>query len=211
MKVAVLTESSADDAAVRVLVRAALGDETEFHDPPLAARGYEAVVANLPSIYKWLHFQRHAEALVVVVDSDQSPLDDSDPKSRKRLLTERLTQLESEVSPKEGFPPIQTAVGIAVPSIESWLLFGKDPQCTEAAWKVSLQARKSSFNEIQRLKKLLYRTVRPPLAMVKEQMTQAAADLIHDGKLNAMEKSFPWGFQSLMTSLRGWRPDNPVT
>lgn len=74
MKVAVLSESSADEAAIRVLVDALLSQEAEAPSsmPPIRKRGWPAVRNVLPAILKALHYQSDSDGLVVVVDSDLS-------------------------------------------------------------------------------------------------------------------------------------------
>lgn len=71
-----LSESAADDAAVRVLAEAILGQSLQAVLPAgLRTRGgWPAVLQILPTILKHLHYRTDAEGLVVVVDSDKSPL-----------------------------------------------------------------------------------------------------------------------------------------
>ena len=77
MKVAVLSESPADEAAIRILVEGLLGRTIEPPPmPPIRSRGHDAVVASLPTVLKHLHYRTDAEALVVVLDSDRSPVHD---------------------------------------------------------------------------------------------------------------------------------------
>ena len=72
MKVALLSESPADEAAVKVLVEAVLGEPIQQVHPALRARGWPNVAQVLPAIIRHLHFNTAAEGLVVVVDSDDS-------------------------------------------------------------------------------------------------------------------------------------------
>jgi hypothetical protein len=75
MKVVVLSESSADEAAIRILVNGILGRETEdVSSLPLRSRGWPSVIKVLPTVIKFLHYQTDAEALVVIADSDDSPI-----------------------------------------------------------------------------------------------------------------------------------------
>jgi hypothetical protein len=75
MKVAILCESPADEAAIRILVTGVLGEPAQaVEGRHLAARGWQSVVNLLPTVVRALHYQSDAEALVVVVDSDASPL-----------------------------------------------------------------------------------------------------------------------------------------
>jgi hypothetical protein len=55
MKVAVLSESPADEAAIRIMVDRLLGQETHpVALPPLRSRGWPSVREILPSVYKAL-------------------------------------------------------------------------------------------------------------------------------------------------------------
>jgi hypothetical protein len=77
MKVAVFSESPADEVAVRILVDATLGRATEpVALAGLRTRGWPAVKATLPVVIHQLHYNTDADALVVVADSDDSPVHD---------------------------------------------------------------------------------------------------------------------------------------
>lgn len=74
MKLVVLSESPADEAAGRILVDGILGVQTDHVAPPfLRTRGWSALLGGLPGILKVLHYHSEADALVVIVDSDDSP------------------------------------------------------------------------------------------------------------------------------------------
>ena len=67
----VLIPTSADEAALRILVDAVLGVVTTVPSTtPLRSRGYHAVRSILPVIIKELHYRTNAEGLIVVVDSN---------------------------------------------------------------------------------------------------------------------------------------------
>jgi hypothetical protein len=75
MKLTVFSESPADDAAVRIIVDALLGIQTQsIALPTLRTRNWPSVHDDLPFVLKHLHYQTDAEAFVVVVDSDNSPI-----------------------------------------------------------------------------------------------------------------------------------------
>src|SRR4051812_24290344 len=78
MKVAVLSESSADEAAIRILVNGILGGQTQ-EVPPLSyrSRGWPSVIRVLPAVLKYLHYRTDADAVVVIADSDDSPIHQS--------------------------------------------------------------------------------------------------------------------------------------
>ena len=75
MKVAILSESGADEAAVRILVGGALGREAlSVAMPPIRTRGWPSVLQVIPTIMRYLHYRTDAEALVIVADANHSPL-----------------------------------------------------------------------------------------------------------------------------------------
>ena len=69
MKVALLSESPADEAALRVLVAAVLKREPVFVAPGFRARGWPNVSQLMPAVLRHLHFNTDTDLLVVVVDS----------------------------------------------------------------------------------------------------------------------------------------------
>ncbi|MGA2863907.1 MAG: hypothetical protein ABSF95_05415 [Verrucomicrobiota bacterium] len=210
MKVAYLAESSADRAALAILVEAILGRETEpVRHAGLEHRGWPDVRRVLPAVLKELHYHRDAEGLALVVDSNSSPphLANHEPPNPPAAEC-RLCQLRGiadkalrEVRPLPGRPPLKLALGLAVPTIEAWLLCGKDPHVTEAAWINGLKARQMPYSK-DNLKEWLYRTTRPSLAVETEAMKAAATRLSRD--LSAIESLFPHGFGALLRSLRSW-------
>ena len=72
MKLAILSESPADEAALQVLVGYVLGEPFATLKTALRARGWPSVEQVLPPIIRHLHFNTDADGLVVVVDSDDS-------------------------------------------------------------------------------------------------------------------------------------------
>jgi len=75
MKVAVLSESAADEAAIRIMVEGLLERETQPVAPfALRLRGWPSVLQISPSVYRHLYYRTEAEALVLVVDSNHSPV-----------------------------------------------------------------------------------------------------------------------------------------
>lgn len=143
MKVAFFAESPADQAALAILTEAILGGPTEtvLH-AGLRHRGWPTVRSVLPAVLKELHYHTDAAGLVVVIDSNGSPPHSLGHESEGRQMPQcRLCQLQgiarealSKVTPRSGQPALRVAIGLAVPTIEAWLLCGVDPHVTEAAW-----------------------------------------------------------------------------
>jgi len=210
MKVAYLAESPADRAALAILVGAILGRETEpVGHAGLEHRGWPAVRRVLPAVLKQLRYHTDAEGLALVVDSNSSPphLADHEPPNPPEAQC-RLCQLRGiaekalrEVRPLPGRPPLKLALGLAVPTIEAWLLCGADPHVTEAAWINGLKAGQMPYSKGS-LKNQLYGTAYPSLAVETEAMKKAAARLSRD--LSAIEGLFPHGFGALLRSLGSW-------
>ena len=83
MKVAILSESPADEAAIRILIDGIIGGPTQPADmPPIRTRGVSGVFTILPTVLKHLHYRTDADALVIVVDSD-----------RHRCISQSLSKL----------------------------------------------------------------------------------------------------------------------
>lgn len=99
MKVAILSESPADEAAICVFLRKLLAFEIE--SIPLRARagGWNAVLRAIPPTLKELHYRRTASALVVVIDSDNSMVHRPEHEQPGANISEcRLCELRKIVS-----------------------------------------------------------------------------------------------------------------
>lgn len=171
MKVAVLSESPADEAALRILVDAILGIETEPIDPPpLRSRGWPSVRNVMPTVIKHLYYQTDADAFLMVADSNGSPVHQSthevpggaDEQCRLCKLRQGVTTVRSQFRAVATRRPLRIAVGLAVPAIEAWYRCGIDPHATEAAWDRDLQSGVRPRHRIQTLKQTVYETERPP-------------------------------------------------
>lgn len=209
MKIATLSESPGDEAALREIASAILGRELRFVKPPLRARGWPSVLQVLPAILRHLHFKTDAFGLIVVVDSDDSvvhePSHDT-PGGHHPLC--RLCQLRAacrralkNVPPAHGRVKLRTAVGLAVPAIEAWLLCGREERVTEDAWIHGQEKGVAPYSR-RDLKQLAYGTVRPSLP----QEVRTAIDSMkrHRGDMRRLENDFPRGFGSLASDLRDW-------
>src|SRR5215212_9912587 len=209
MKVVVLSESSADEAAIRILINGILGEETEdVPSLPLRSRGWPYVLRVLPTVIKFLHYRTDAEALVVIADSDDSPVHRSshdqagNDEPECRLCQLRRTSKEIKLSPVVGRGELKIAVGLAVPAIEAWYLCGVDPQVNEATWARRLgQGERITYTR-NALKKSAYGTERPNIEIMKRRATEAAIRLASD--LSEIERLFPEGFGSFVKDVRNW-------
>ncbi len=156
MKVAVFGESDLDETALRILIEAILGKQTHAIAFRPRARGWPAVCNDLPAVLKRLHYHTEAEAIVIVADSDDSPLHQAtheqagktEGECRFCSLREKMKLTFSQLNPVGGRVTIKAAVGIAVPAIEAWYLCGVDPRASEAAWLQGGQSmRGASFRK----------------------------------------------------------------
>ena len=212
MKVAILSESPADEAAVRILVEAILGEPIETVTLRVRSGGWNAVLRAIPPTLRALHFRNMADAMVVVIDSDQSTVHEADhnlddpeaAKCRSCQLVSIIEKIQRDLRPMPDWPSIKTAIAVPTPSIEAWYLFGMNSDCTEAGWKVKQKSRVSSVSAIRQLKTEAYGTDRPGIQL------ETSCAIIHAqrlaGNLVEFEKYFPNSFQLLANELRAWIP-----
>jgi hypothetical protein len=210
MKLAVLSESAADEAAVRMLVDGILGRQTQPVSLfPLQTRGLSAVFDILPVVLKHLYYRTDAEAFVVVVDSDNSPvhvdsheqLGGTDEQCRLCNLSQAVVQVQRQLRPISNRSMIKIALGLAVSAVEAWYCCGRDPHVSEAAWKVGLQSGSFPYTKL-RLKQDVYGTDRPSLALETKRATEEAQRLVQN--LTLLENLFPSGFGVLARNVRSW-------
>jgi hypothetical protein len=209
MKVVVLSESSADEAAIRILVNGVLGKETEdVPSLPLRSRGWPYVHRVLPTVIKFLHYRTDAEALVVIADSDDSTIHQSSheqaggEESRCRLCQLRNVFKETKLGSVPGRAELKSAVGLAVPAIEAWYLCGVDPHVNEATWARKLQQGERITFTRNALKKQVYGTERPTIEIMTRYAVEAAARLADN--LSEIERLFPNGFGPFANDVRSW-------
>jgi hypothetical protein len=206
MKLALLSESPADETALRVLVGAVLGGPANFVSPGFRARGWPNVGQLVPAVIRHLHFNTDADALVVVVDSDDSVVHTAEhdrpgyfhPQCRMCHLRAVFRQTQKKLPPAHGRERVLRCLGIAVPAIEAWYLCGRDATVTEAAW-VEGQARGRLPYTRRDLKWRVYGTDRPSLPHETERALAEVAR--HRPDPRRLENDFP-GFAALAADLR---------
>ncbi len=206
MKVAVLSESSADETAVRILAQAVVSVAIEPVDIlPLRTRGWPSVLQVLPVVIKQLHYHTFADGLIVVVDSNSSTVHNaahespgsSDPQCRFCQLRATASNTLQHLRPISGRSTLRCAVGTAVPAIEAWYLSGVNHQASEAGFLSG-----GFGHDRSELKRLVYGTARPPLSLEIGRATAEAQRVA--GTIENLETSFPGGFGRLAVVLRGW-------
>ena len=210
MKIAILSESPADEAALKVLVGYVLGSDFTTVQSSLRARGWPSVEQVLPPIIRHLHFQTDTDGLVVVVDSDDSPVHTPDHEApgyhhafcricRLRAVFRRTIK---NLPPAHGRSRVLRAVGLCVPALEAWLLCGRDPSVTEQAWLDGQQASAAPYTR-RELKERVYGTDRPSLKFETERALQEVSR--HRGDVRRLENDFPNGFGAMARDLRSWK------
>ena len=210
MKLAILSESPADEAALRVLVEYVLGGPFGLVQASLRARGWPSVEQVLPSVLRYLHFNTDADGLVVVVDSDDSPGHTAEheapgyhhPFCRICRLRAVFRRALKNLPPAHGRERVLRAVGLAVPAIEGWYLCGRDTSVTEAAWVNGQAAGRPPYTR-RELKWRVYGTERPPLPLEIRRAVQEVSR--HQGDLRRLENDFPQGFGAFARDLRSWQ------
>ncbi|MCK6484229.1 MAG: hypothetical protein HUU22_13780 [Phycisphaerae bacterium] len=212
MKVAILGESSADEAVVRIFVDAILGEPTDSVERyRLRSRGWPAVLNQLPAVLHALYYQSDADALVVVVDSDSHPHDvaHDDPGPRDDschlcAVRSKIDAVRARLRPVQGRGSFRAAAGLAVPALEAWLWCGQDSLVTEQNWINGLWAGEIPYTKLK-LKQWVYGTDRPDLVTETTRATERARRLAEN--LAMLEERFPIGFGALCREVRGWRGD----
>ncbi|MFH1922028.1 MAG: hypothetical protein ABIP48_19355 [Planctomycetota bacterium] len=165
----------------------------------------------LPNVLKHLHYRTDADGLVVVVDSDRSPVHQqshtepgkTDEKCRLCQMAKIVADVQNELRPRPRGRPVKIALGLAVPQIEAWYLTGHDPHVSEAAWIVGLQSGKLPYTS-DSLKESVYGTDEPLLALETVRATEEAERIVREGKLPLVEQLFPGGFGALANDVRSW-------
>lgn len=213
MKIAVLSESPADEAAVSILIEAILGTGIRRVTMPAPGmRGWKGTLNAIAPALRYLHYRTDAEALVVTLDSDESPVhrkehDQPGMDDRKCRLCQLRTitnDVQAALRPRGGSGPIKIALGVAVPAIEAWCLCGTDSHITESAWIQALQSWSRPYTK-KELKQRLYGSTDPALGLETQLLVEQARRLVTQNQLSLLEKWFPIGFGSLANEVRSWR------
>lgn len=213
MKVAILSESPADEAALRVLVESVLRQPLERVQAGLRARGWPNVLQILPAVIRHLHFNTAADGLVVVVDSDDTVVHTEaheapgyfHPQCRLCQLRGVFRRVAKKLPPAHGRERVLRCVGVAVPAIEAWYLCGASPDVTEAAWIAGQEDGRAPYTR-RELKWRVYGTDRPGLAFEIERALAAVRRF--RGDVRRLEADFPGGFGALAQDLRVWSAKN---
>ncbi len=212
MKIAVLSESTADEAAILILIEGLLGTKIDpVSLPAPKTRGWRGTLSAVRPALFHLHYRTDAEAIVVTVDSDESPVHHQgheqpgggDLDCRLCQLRAIVTDAQRDLRPRQGCGPVKTALGLAVPTVEAWCIAGTDPHVTESAWIQALQSRSFPYSK-RDLKERLYGSVKPTLVLETACLVEQAQRLVAQKQLALLESYFPVGFGSLANEVRSW-------
>jgi hypothetical protein len=209
MKVGFYTESPADQAALAIFAEAILGAPPEPISMDLQAHSVPAFFSALDGVFRGVHYNSDAEGLVVVVDADDTEMHDpahdasggGEDRCRFCQVRKIIAQARKQLKARPGRPPLQVAIGLAVPAIEAWYLVGKNHEVGEAAWKVGLADGRRLFARPQ-LKKLVYGTDRPSLQLETACAEKEARRIVLN--IKAIEDAFPIGFGLMTQAIRSW-------
>lgn len=209
MKLGILSESPADEIAIRVLVESVLAERVELVQPSLRARGWPSVAQVLPAIIRHLHFNSDAVGLVVVVDADDSVVHTDvheapgyfHPRCRLCQLRAVFRQTVKKLPAARGRERLLRGVGVAVPAIEGWYLCGRDDRVSEEVWLKGQASGVLPYTRAE-LKVRVYATDRPSL----EHEIHCALQEVkrHARDTRRLENDYP-GFAALARDLRSWR------
>jgi hypothetical protein len=212
MKVALLSESPADEAVLRVLVDAILGEPAQITSAGFRARGWPNVLQVLPAVIRHLHFNTDVDTLVVTCDSDDSPVHTEaheapqyyHPHCRMCQLRAVFRQTSKRFPAAHGRLKVHRVVSVAVPALEAWLLCGRHDDVSEAAWIAGQESGKLPYTRAE-LKFRVYHTERPTLPHEIECALREVER--HRRDLRRLEYDFP-GFAALMRDLKTAPPTN---
>lgn len=208
MKLGIISESDADEAALGILIPVIVGVPVEIIPrvwPPPG--GWSSALAALSTAMNHLYYRTDADALVVVIDSDDTPIhtteheppNQASQKCRACQFLENIDRLKSNLARRPVEKPFVVAVGLAVPAIESWYLCGVDVHATEAHFARELQALGQMRQLRNNLKKAAYGTDRPSLALEKTKAIEHATRLSRS--LEFLRQNFPEGFGLLERTI----------
>lgn len=210
MKLALLSESPADEAGLRILAEAVLKQKVKRVRPHLRARGWPNVAQVLPPIIRHLHFNTDTDGLIVVVDCDDSVVHTVEheaegyfhPQCRLCELRSIFRQTTKRFPPAHGRKRVMQCIGLAVPAIEAWYLCGRDDSVTEEAWRIGQEKGVLPYTRSE-LKRRVYGTSRPSLK--KSIMSSVQEVSRHGNDVRRLEADFPGGFGAFANDLRSWK------
>jgi len=214
MKIAILGESPADEAAVELLVGAILGREIVRETiRNYRAPGWTSIPRIVPLVLRTLYFSSDADGLVVVLDSNGTPVHKEirgnnegvcDPDCRLCSLRSIARRELAHLTKLPHRKPLRFAVGLAVPAIEAWLLSTREHGINEIAWQMAKSEKPPRMAYTKRtLKVKTYGNDPIPIELETQKMLEHMRDVVSD--LNRLATYFPGGFTPLFDEIRSWK------
>lgn len=209
MKITIFSESSNDEAALKILVEAILGKTIEEVPRPntLKSRGFASVENELPVVINSTFYNSDAEGLVVVYDSDDTPvhqkehLEEENDRCRFCYLQKTISNTVKNLGERPNKIPLKIAFGIAVPTIEAWYLCGTKLDVGEKSWKDKLAGETVRYDRTS-LKRKIYGE--RPFKKKRIEIAVSEATRISQN-LELLEEKFPEGFGNLIREIKSWR------
>lgn len=208
MKVAILGESDTDEAIFASLFRA-VGEESIdlVPNPPLRSRGWPSVRSIAPTVIRHVYFQTSADGLVILFDSNGSPVhteaheSDVQEDCRTCQLVDLAANTRESLPRVHGRPEFNVVVATAVPCVEAWLVSPHDHQVSEAAWLNGEREGRYPYTRLE-LKRRAYGTSRPTRSL----MEAAVSDFQKSVKdsLEALRRRFPMGLAEPLEAVGDW-------
>lgn len=198
--VAILSESPADEACIAVIASAVLAHPIIAFEPPLRRRpnGWPSVLNLLPVLTWYLYHRTNAAGLIVVADADDTSVHPEGKDNRLNQIRNCLDGIVRKFDSDRVFP---TAVGVAAPALEAWLLAPRHPDINERPWH-ALSVPGNGRPLRQQYKRMLYHTHSPGLQLETRRMVTAAQQLVP--QLDRVANRFPHGLKPLIADLKEW-------
>jgi len=219
MKVAVVSESGVDEAVVQALVRAVLPYQVEFTTVRRRAGGVGELLSRFEIIVKQCWYRLAVDGLVCVLDADMTVVHREaasgwEPLSTRTSTVEmcgsecRLCRLRRAWNrlfaarhAPHGVFPVRVALGLAVPSIEAWLLADDPRPVSEVQWIALPSDRKQSLKAT-----LKQRVFGHTLGFDRQEQiaSEKIERLLSTCGIERLKDLFPDGLGALIRDLESW-------
>ncbi len=218
MRIAILSESPADEAAIAVLVRRVVRTPVEVVQPGrFRAGGWPHVLDLVPLLIRSLALNDEADALVVVADANSSTphtgghAPGEATGCRYCRLAAAVRRTLDEVGPEAHRLP-RVGIGVAVPCFEAWLRIGLGDARDERGWVEQMELARAQDSPRRRIKEMqlvleqaVYGTTRPSLPVEAEVMAAEMSRILgRDGFREDLVACFPEGLGPLIRELESW-------
>lgn len=198
MRVVILSESANDERIVAALLNSVKRDFFEVVDHHLRVRqGYESL-RNLVQIAVQHCFVRpDVDSLVLVLDSNHTPISTEADGSRLRDIRERAERRLARLRTHSDENQLRICTGLAAPALEAWLLCPHRKDISEAAWIRGLSDGKDPYTKRQ-----LKEWIDADKSLGKTPLERRLALINHPQfDIDRLRRDFPIGFGLFADSL----------